>query len=384
MNDKNIKVAILYRVIQHWRSPIFERINNLPGISIKLFHGCDFPNTKVINYKGEKNYPSKEIKSFPLKLKTSNGHALMPISPRLFWELIKFKPDVILCEGASNLANNIIAYLYAKLFRVKTIQWGLGEIKNRKKSFLRRSMDWLIESMERTSNACLSYSSRGKDYYKRVGVNEEKIFVAVNVIDTDTKLKALTSMDRTSIYQKAHQNTDFNVLFVGALTEAKKVDLLIKAFSTFDKNSSIKSKLTIVGDGADKQRLENIAIQSDCKNIEFTGSIVNGVSEYFLASDIFILPGLGGLAISDALVHDLPVIATIGDGCEIDLLSCGAGIIDEDMDIDHLVKHLQELSSDNERLKQMKENAHKTIRDHYNINTYISNVEKCIHYAYKN
>ena len=41
------------------------------------------------------------------------------------------------------------------------------------------------------------------------------------------------------------------------------------------------------------------------------------------------LPGLGGLAVSDSLVHGLPVIASIADGCEKDLLGTGAGIIEE-------------------------------------------------------
>lgn len=381
-NKKTIKTAVLYRVIQHWRSPIFERINDLPGFSIKVFHGCDFPNTKVLNYAGQKNYPSKQMSSFPLKLKTSNGHAIMPISPILFWELFKYKPDVILCEGASNLPNNIIAYIYAKLFKVKTIQWGLGEIKNRKKSFLRKKMDWLIESMERSSTACLSYSSRGKEYYQRIGVAEPRIFIAVNVIDTDAKLKMLKSIDKAAIYNNAHQNSDFNVLFVGALTSSKKVDLLINAFANFYKNTSLQTKLTIVGDGPDRKKLEKIAKQTGCHNIKFTGKVVDNVSEYFLSSDIFVLPGLGGLAISDALLHGLPVICTIGDGCEKDLLSQGAGILDENLDTEKLVKYLHKISSDKNLLSEMKTKAHITIKEHYNINTYIQNVEQCIHYAY--
>ena len=82
MNDKDLRIAVLYRVKQHWRLPIFERMNNGCGLSIKVFHGSSFKGTKVVNSESSHDFPSKEMLTIPLKLKTSNGDALMPFTNR--------------------------------------------------------------------------------------------------------------------------------------------------------------------------------------------------------------------------------------------------------------------------------------------------------------
>ena len=57
--------------------------------------------------------------------------------------------------------------------------------------------------------------------------------------------------------------------------------------------------------------------------ITLTGKVIDGVSAYFLLGDIFVLPHFGGLSISEAMAHGLPVIATVADGCELDLIEPG-------------------------------------------------------------
>jgi len=383
MNDKDLRIAVLYRVKQHWRLPIFERMNNGCGLSIKVFHGSSFKGTKVVNSESSHDFPSKEMLTIPLKLKTSNGDALMPFSPFLFFHLLRYKPDVIICEGASNLANNIMAYIYASVFGVKKIQWGLGEIQNRKKSKLRRALDFIIEKIERSSDACISYSSHGKSYYESLGLTADKLFVAVNVVDTQRVIKKIKDMDSTAIYEQAHQNYDVNLLFVGALTKPKKVDLLLRSYCELKKNSSKRISLTIVGDGPVRESLETLASDLELKDVEFTGKIIEGVSERFLASDIFVLPGLGGLAVSEALAHGIPVVSGVGDGCEKDLLAHGAGIFDEKLDMASLIVHLSELINNEAKLSGMKDSAVHTIKNVHNIDTYIDSIFKCIAFVRK-
>ena len=377
MNNKNTKIAVLYRVKQHWRLPIFERMNSRPGYSIKVFHGASFPGTKVINSKDHHKFPSKEMSTIPLKLKTSNGDAIMPFCPFLFFHLVRYRPDIIICEGASNLVNNITAYIYAAVFRAKKIQWGLGEIQNRKKSRLRKALDFLIESIERSSDACIAYSSFGKQYYVNVGLDPEKVFVAVNVVDTDRIAGRLQHIDRSGIYAKAHRDYDINILFVGALTAPKRVDLLLAAYAAVKNRTEKRVSLTIVGDGPVRESLMELAETMCLEDINFTGKIVDGISEKFIQSDVFVLPGLGGLAVSESLAHGIPVISGIGDGCEKDLLAHGAGIFDEKLSQDSLEHHLVDLIEDEARLAAMKLNAVSTIEEIHNIDTYIHAIFKC-------
>jgi glycosyltransferase involved in cell wall biosynthesis len=91
-----------------------------------------------------------------------------------------------------------------------------------------------------------------------------------------------------------------------------------------------------------------------------------------------VLPGLGGLAVSDALVHGLPVVASIADGCEKDLLGSGAGIIDENLSVENLVEHLSTLYHDRPKLLNMKEEAIRVVDSVYNIQTYMARIEECL------
>jgi glycosyltransferase involved in cell wall biosynthesis len=364
--------------MQAWRVPVFERISKLPAVdNFCVFHGSDFPGTKVVSYKGEKDFRSKAMPTLRFKLKVRNRRICQAVNLTFFFELIRYKPDVILCEGASNLFNATVAFVYAALFRKRFVWWSLGELKNRKKTIYRKILEAPIQFMERHSDGIISYSSLGAEYFKRVGVDPTKIFVAVNVIDTDKKKAVVATLDTDEIYRKAHENSDFNLIFVGAITEEKRLDVLLRAFSEFEQKST-RSKLTIVGDGEHYEACKALANELKLKNIEFTGRVVDGVSNYFLGADLFVLPGLGGLAVSDALVHGLPVVASIADGCEKDLLGSGAGIIDEDLNVESLVEHLTALYNDRARLLKMKEEAIRVVDSVYNIQTYMDRIEECL------
>lgn len=371
-NTDRPKLAILYRVIQNWRLPVFERISK--EFNTKVFHGPDFKGTKVVNAKNVETIFHTKLFSLRLRLKG----VLMPVSPFLFFNLIIFNPKIIVTEGASNLFNALSGFIYAKLFRKKYIYWTLGIIENKKQSKFRKFLGIFINFIEKRSDAIIVYSSFGAEYYLKKNLPREKIYVAVNVVDTEKRLKEISLLDKKDLYNKAHKNTKFNILFVGALTKVKKTDNLIRAFKRIEKEFPDQCKLTIVGAGEEKNFLENFSKELSIKRIEFTGNVIEGVNKYFLESDVFVMPGLGGLAVSDAMVHGIPVIATIADGCEKDLISSDNGIYDPDLDTERIYCHLKDLIQDPERLKSMKEMTKLRIENKYNINTYMDSIFLCL------
>ncbi len=157
---KKIKVAISYRVLQSWRVPIFERLAKQEGIDIKVFYGEDFEGTKVVSYKGDVDFKSESLSSMKLSFGTSNGKGYIPFSPSLYSKLKDYNPDIILCEGASNLLNNIVCFTYSKLNNKILVQWGLGEIKGRKVSSHRKLANIFFGLVEKFSNAAIAYSRK--------------------------------------------------------------------------------------------------------------------------------------------------------------------------------------------------------------------------------
>ena len=94
-------------------------------------------------------------------------------------------------------------------------------------------------------------------------------------------------------------------LFIGRLSKVKNLEILINVF-----NDLPEHKLTIIGDGDEKQYLKSIANT----NVIFLKPIENSKLYYeFQKNDIFILPSISetwGLVVEEALYFGLPVIVS--------------------------------------------------------------------------
>lgn len=379
-----LRVAVIYRVLQTYRMPLFKRLAQLPDIELKVFHGPSFRGTKVVNGPNDGEVPAQRLRSLQLRLRTRHGHAVAPFSPGLYAALDRFKPHVILCEGASNLPNNLIAYLYGLKRHAPLVQWGLGAIKGRKPSLLRKMVQPIIAAFERRAEITIAYSQRSARYYERIGIPPDRIVVATNVVDTQRRLQEIASLDRESLYVDAHRESDFVVLFVGTLTPVKRVDMLVDAFARIADEPDHGGKtprLWVVGDGPSREALEERSAHLG-ERVQFFGRVTKGVSRYFLSADVFVLPGLGGLAVSDAMVHGLPVIASIGDGTEADLLTPEAGILDEELSVDRLAGHLRKLREDPTFRARLGAEAVRRIRDGANIESCVESIRAAVHRAY--
>lgn len=369
---KRIRVTVLYRVIQHWRLPMFEYLSRYEDIDLKILYGADFKGTKVISAENIKTVNAKKLPTIKITKKFGyDSKRCMPFCPTLFFELLFNKTDVVITEGKSNFANAIQGFLYAKLFRKKIIWWGLGRLQNHSSTSKKEK---LIQYIEKKCDAHIVYSSVGKNFYEFIGYPKERIFVAVNVVDTNKIFKIISTPEYRKIKNKKN---GFNILYVGAITKNKKVDILIDAFYEFSKTHD-NSTLYVVGDGDFLPKIMSRVENDNVQNIVFTGQLIEGVQNYFAIADVFVLPGLGGLAISEAMAYGVPVIASIGDGCEVDLIDTTTGFRDVSLNKDKLVEYLDILYQNPELLRKMKIASQEKILKKYNVNTYIENIYKAI------
>lgn len=371
------KTVILYRVIQGWRAPIFEKLSTEEDVNLEVWHGPDFPGTKVVSIKKELALKKRKLWSLRIKLKSVNGLIVMPFSPFLFFSLIFKNPKVVICEGASNLANSMIAFLYCKIFGKKYIWWSLGKLQDRVYDKKRSAIDKIITYIERKSDRIITYSSVGKRYFKSLGIDDDKIIVAVNVIDTESKIDAIQQFTDAKELQEEYKQYDFISLFVGALTKEKSIERLLTAQKKLEsKNLNIGT--IIVGDGSHREELHEEAKKLEVQNVHFVGKKITDSYKYFSIADLFVLPGLGGLAISEAMCYGLPVIASIGDGCEVDLVSKENGIVDKDMTPEKLADYIQYFYDNKEITKTFGEKSKEVITHQYNSQNYIKMIKHAI------
>ena len=66
--------------------------------------------------------------------------------------------------------------------------------------------------------------------------------------------------------------------------------------------------------------IKRLAETLKMKRIVFWGRVIEDVDVFFAAADYFVLPGVGGLALNQALFWGLPCIVSEADGTEDDLV----------------------------------------------------------------
>jgi glycosyltransferase involved in cell wall biosynthesis len=140
--------------------------------------------------------------------------------------------------------------------------------------------------------------------------------------------------------------------------------------------------LVIVGDGPDRPRLERIAAEV-FPAARFTGDLRGeALGRYFLAADLFALPGTGGLALQEALLYGKAVAAAEADGSQQDLIHPGEnGWMLPPGDEDALVDALRNALADPARLQAMGEVSRRIVRQTATLERMVEGFLQALRYA---
>lgn len=223
------------------------------------------------------------------------------------------------------------------------------------------------------ADASLNYCTYGKEVWPTYGVPQEKIFVRYNSGDTEALFATKSQvMDAPNILPEC----DNRILHIGRLVAWKRVDLLIEAYEkVFEKYPH--SELTIVGDGPELENLRQQATRSVAKDkIRFVGGVYTPfeLGRYMKESSLYVLAGMGGLSINDAMCYGLPVICSVCDGTEKDLVENGKnGYFFDEGDANDLAGKIMMVLSNNDKRQQMGQESLHIIRKKININTIVEN-----------
>lgn len=178
----------------------------------------------------------------------------------------------------------------------------------------------------------------------------------INVVSTGVNCERFVPLD-----EKVNTKTNLiKLLYVGRLISRKNVDKIIYAVKELSK--TIPVLLTIVGDGPERNNLEELA--GDLR-IEFKG-VVSEVEEYYKSADIFVTPSAFGEGVQgtvlEAMSSGLIIVATDTAANRV-LLKDGRGVLIEPTE-DGVVRGVKEaLTLDRQKLAN---DVRKYIVDNYN------------------
>jgi glycosyltransferase involved in cell wall biosynthesis len=370
-----MKLLCLYQVMFHYRVGTYQAISKLDGVDFELWHGSDVPNTKLKNYRGDVSFRHRQIPCIHLHVKTNNGSSSQPFFPFLFFRLIRYSPDVIFAEGASSIFSLSVAYLYSKLFNKRIIMWSMGKLAGRKHHGIRGLLQKWIRRIEKGSNALFVYSSQAEGFFIQEGVEPKRIFKAINVIDTNSKLESLKEAGHIE------KDPGFNVVFVGAINKTKRLELLVDAIDAMEKSRD-DLKLHIIGDGNYLQTIKNYVVSKKLEDIVvFHGRVTEGLNALLARYQVLALPGLGGLAIVDGMVSSLPIISGLADGTELDLIDERNGFVTDSMTVEYLTDKLRVLKENPELAREMGECSFAKITGEFSFDSYINHFNNCLNFV---
>lgn len=328
----NKKLLIVYPYLPNYRMPFFILLRDklkIYNIDLIICSGSNIGKKKVM----EPEIP-EDLRVYKQK---RVGISLFDFQVQWQKELIetitKEKPDFAVYMYNAGILNYSISMLYLKIKNIPYYVWTSGHKRFGLSKGKHKIKDFFKFYFVNSASGIISYSNYFKSKLIESGYPAQKVTVAQNTVALPTK---------NFIINKDYQIIKF--LFVGNIIEDKKLDILIYSIKKLS-NSYTNLKCDIVGDGYYLETLKNKVSKLNLEEyIIFHGAkFGKEVSDFFINSNIFVLPGTGGLAINEALFYGLPIISTPGDGTGFDLVIEGKNgfLLDFNPSVDQLSKVME-------------------------------------------
>jgi 1,2-diacylglycerol 3-alpha-glucosyltransferase len=195
--------------------------------------------------------------------------------------------------------------------------------------FLREAIDhWLMEYMKKCQHIIVPTESMRRLLAKDYGLHSH-----VTVIPTGIDLEPFKKVDGEEIRASQDWDDDIVMITVGRLAPEKNFETLIRAGALAIKKQP-KLRLVIIGDGPDRDDLEELARDLEiASRVDFLGKVsFDEVPAYLKAADFFGFASVSetqGLVSLEALAAGLPVVAVDATGTR-DVIKDGAvGLLTE-------------------------------------------------------
>ena len=339
----------MQRTIPKYREALFSRLCSSDRDEVVLVISKNASGVKARNDFNDALIPAIKLTTYSIK-----------ILGRRFWyqkgllALLKAEqPSIIVCEAESHFFAFWTAILYKIFFnrKVHLVQWCYYRLPG-----VYADRSWLHAWVKRLARSnmshFISYTTLGKRYLHTLGVPPLSVSVAVNVCSTEYWSKKFSKLEETKPRaERAYGIDPFKVVYAGSLVAEKHPMLML---DLADKMRNENCEFIVAGSGELEEELR-LRINADgLYNFKFLGRLnYDGMAELLHSADLLLLPGRGGVTISEAFCMGCPVVVHRGDGVELDLLtSRDHGDIIPTRRIDDFVTAIQSWIEDTERQKR--------------------------------
>lgn len=289
------QLCIIYNTAPRYREAIFQ--------SLDREYDCDwyFGVTKT------------DIKEMDLSLlKNTQYYKTYGDASSFYWKkgilslLFKRKYKTFLILSESRSISDYIFIGIARLLRKKVYVWTHGWYGKETKieAVLKK---WQFNRVE----GIFVYSNYARSLMIEQGIPGEKIYTIHNSLHYDEQISLRKSIKTSDIYKDHFSNENPTLIFIGRLTQVKKLDQLVDALYELKRRGEIYN-LVFVGNGTERENLQNRVSELGLKdNVWFYGACYDERqnAELIYNADLCVAPGNIGLTAMHAMVFGCPCMS---------------------------------------------------------------------------
>jgi glycosyltransferase involved in cell wall biosynthesis len=290
------------------------------------------------------------------------------VCPELAWEIRKSRYDVLWVHG-QQFAAYVLAFALAKLQRIPVMTRGDTHLGLPRSSLRRALRHRLLGTQYRFVERFLAVGSKNREYYRALGVPDERIFSVPFSVDNARFARASVLSEAERRARRHSFGVDDQrpvVLYASKLTRSKHPDDLLRAASLL-LGRGCQIHVVVAGSGVLEAELRCLAAELALgERVSFIGFVnQSSLPELFASCDVFVLPSENepwGLVVNEAMCAGLPVVVAEGVGCVPDLVEQGVnGFTCEADNPESLARALEPLLLDAELRRRMGEASRRLI-----------------------
>lgn len=291
------------------------------------------------------------------------------ICPELVTEIRSSHYDVVWVHG-QQFAAYVLAFAVAKLKGIPVMTRAETHLGLRVRPLRALVGKQVFGLQYRMIDRFLAIGSANREYYRAMGVPEERIFPTPYSVDNDRFIRASSlPAEERAAYRARLGVRDARpiVLYASKLMGRKHPDDLLRAAAILVRKG-LTFSVVIAGSGKMEAELKSLAVELGLENVTFTGFLNQSeLPRLYGSSDVFALPSENepwGLIVNEVMCAGLPVVVGAGVGCVPDLVKEGKnGLTCVPGDPASLAAALEPLVTDGELRRRMGDESRRVISE---------------------
>ncbi len=365
MSGGKTRIAVVNTHPIQYFAPLYAYLNTSPDIEVTALYLSDFSLRGATDqgFGQVVKWDLDLLAGYPHSFIGPNANTLVPsgfsstIVPQIWGAVRRGGFDALWIHG-HGVAANLIALAAAKSIGIPVFmrcETHLGLPRAGWKAALRKP---LMSALYRTLDGFLAIGSANRDFYRAMGVPDNRISLVPYTVDNARFVaKATLSNEQRLAARERYgiSNDRPAILYVSKFMRRKHPDHLVEAARRLAAEG-LDFDLVLAGNGEMQAELERLV--ADLPHVVMPGFINQQEMPTILgACDIFVLPSEDepwGLIVNEAMCAGLPVAVSSEVGCVADLVRDGEnGQTFQARDVDGLANALRPIIGDPNLRKAM-------------------------------